>query len=59
MKVKSIAVWQDLKENVRRKSGEEFEVTKERFKEIEKFVTEIKEVKKKDVPNENTHTPND
>jgi hypothetical protein len=34
LKVKAIKQFIDLKENVRRKPGEEFEVTQARFKEI-------------------------
>ena len=52
MKVKTIVKFRDLKEKKLRKIGEEFEVTKKRFEEINstkygKLVEEIKEEKKK------------
>lgn len=50
MRVKTIKSFIDLKEKKIRKEKEEFEVTKERFKEINstshgKLVEEIKEIK--------------
>ena len=52
MKVKTIVKFKDLKEKKLREAGEEFEVSKERYKEINstKFgvlVEEVKEEKKK------------
>lgn len=52
MKVKTIVKFKDLKEKKLREVGEEFEVSKERFKEINstkygKLVEEVKEEKKK------------
>ncbi|PCR98987.1 hypothetical protein [Lactococcus fujiensis] len=49
MKVKAIKVFIDLKEDVQRKVGDEFEVTKERFEELKvklpDYVTEVTEPK--------------
>lgn len=50
MKVKTLIKFKDLKESKTRKVGEEFEVTKKRFKEINStkhgiLVEEIKEEK--------------
>lgn len=50
MKVKTLVEFKDLKEKITRKFGEEFEVNKARFKEINstkygKLVEEIKEEK--------------
>lgn len=52
MRVKTIVKFKDLKEKKLREIGEEFEVSKERFKEINstkygKLVEEVKEEKKK------------
>lgn len=52
MKVKALVKFKDLKEKKTRKIGEEFEVTKKRFEEINstkygKLVEEIKTTKKK------------
>ncbi len=52
MRVKTIVKFKDLKEKKLREVGEEFEVSKERFKEINstkygQLVEEIKEEKKK------------
>lgn len=52
MKAKAIVKFRDLKEKKLRQIGEEFEVSKERFKEINStkygvLVEEVKEEKKK------------
>lgn len=51
MKVKALKLFDDKKEKVRRKKDDVFEVSKERFKEINstehgKLVSEVKEPKK-------------
>lgn len=50
MKLKAKAVFDDLKENVRREAGEVFEATATRFKELEKklpgYVEKVEEDEK-------------
>lgn len=46
MKVKTVRVFYDLKEDVYREKGTSFEVTQDRFKELTDFVEEV-EAKKK------------
>lgn len=47
MKVKTKVKFQDAKEDKVREIGSEFEVSKERFEELQKYVEEVKETKKK------------
>lgn len=50
LKVITTKRFTDLKEDKVREIGDEFEVTKDRYKEVERFVDEVKVLKPKKQP---------